>query len=46
MIRSALVGIAGVLACGIGVLLGSYPVLCVGAAYVYLRLKGETPRLA
>lgn len=38
--------IAGVLACGIGVLLGSYPVLVVGASYVYLRLKGETPRLA
>jgi uncharacterized membrane protein len=41
-----LVVFAGVLACGIGVLLGSYPVLCVAAAYVYMRLKGETPRLA
>lgn len=41
-----LVAIAGVLACGIGVLLGSYPVLVVAASYVYLRLKGETPRLA
>ena len=37
---------AGALACGIGVLLGSYPVLMIAAAYIYLKLKGETPRLA
>jgi uncharacterized membrane protein len=35
--------IAGVIACGIGVLLGSMPVLMHGAAYVYLSLKGERP---
>lgn len=41
-----LVILAGVLACGVGVLLVSYPMLIVGAAYIYLKLKGEEPRLA
>ncbi len=41
-----LVVIAGVLACGIGVLLGSYPVLAVGFAYIYMKIKGEQPQLA
>jgi uncharacterized membrane protein len=41
-----LVIIAGVLACGVGVLLGSYPMLIIGGAYIYLKLKGEEPRLA
>jgi S-DNA-T family DNA segregation ATPase FtsK/SpoIIIE len=29
-----------------GVLLGSVPILTVAAAYIYLRIKGEQPRLA
>ena len=41
-----LVIIAGVLACGVGVLLGSYPMLIIGGSYIYLKLKGEEPRLA
>jgi uncharacterized membrane protein len=41
-----LVVIAGVLACGIGVLLGSYPVLMIGFSYIYLKIKGEQPQLA
>lgn len=41
-----LVSIAGFLACGIGVLLGSYPVLAVGFAYIYMKIKGEQPQLA
>lgn len=36
---------AGSLACGIGVLLGTLPILAVGQAYIYLRIKGEHPRL-
>jgi uncharacterized membrane protein len=35
--------IAGLIACGIGALLGSYPVLIIGAAYIYERLKGGSP---
>jgi uncharacterized membrane protein len=41
-----LVLIAGALACGIGMLLVSYPMLIIGGAYIYLKLKGEEPRLA
>ena len=41
-----LVVIAGYIACLIGVLLGSVPILTVAAAYIYLRIKGEQPRLA
>jgi len=40
-----LVGIAGALACCIGALLVSFPVLMVGNAYLYLKLIGEQPRL-
>jgi len=43
---SILVVIAGAIACGIGVLLGSMPVLLLANAYAYLRIKGEEPRLA
>jgi uncharacterized membrane protein len=32
--------IAGFIACGIGVLLGSYPIMILGAAYIYDRLNG------
>jgi uncharacterized membrane protein len=35
-----LVILAGALACGIGVLLVSYPMLTIGAAYIYEKLKG------
>jgi uncharacterized membrane protein len=42
---SALVGIAGALACCIGALVVSFPVLMVGNAYLYLKLIGEQPRL-
>jgi hypothetical protein len=42
---SALVGIAGALACCIGALLVSFPLLMIGNAYLYLKLIGEQPRL-
>lgn len=42
---SMLVGIAGALACCIGALLVSFPVIMLGNAYVYLKLTGEQPRL-
>jgi uncharacterized membrane protein len=38
--------IAGYIACILGALLVSAPVLCIAAAYIYLRIKGEQPRLA
>jgi uncharacterized membrane protein len=38
--------IAGYIACFIGALLVSVPVLVVAAAYIYLSIKGEPPRLA
>jgi uncharacterized membrane protein len=41
-----LVVIAGYIACILGALLGSVPILTIGAAYIYLRIKGEQPRLA
>jgi uncharacterized membrane protein len=37
--------IAGYIACLVGVLVGSVPILSIGAAYIYLRIKGETPQL-
>ncbi len=37
--------IGGLLACVIGVYLVSVPMLIVGQAYIYLKLKGEQPRL-
>jgi uncharacterized membrane protein len=40
-----LVVIAGYIACLIGALLGSLPILTIAAAYIYLRIKGEQPRL-
>jgi uncharacterized membrane protein len=46
ILLSIVVGIAGVLACGIGALLVSFPLLMVSNAYVYLKLIGEQPRLA
>jgi uncharacterized membrane protein len=42
---SILVIIAGEIACGIGVLLVSFPVIVMGTAHMYLTLKGEPPRL-
>lgn len=44
-VLSFLVGIAGALACCIGALLVSFPVLMIGNAYLYLKLIGEQPRL-
>lgn len=41
-----LVVLAGYIACIIGALLVSVPVLTIAAAYIYLSIKGETPRLA
>ena len=46
MLLSGLVAIGGVLACGIGLLLVSVPVLMIANAYLYLKLIGEEPRLA
>ena len=40
-----LVALAGELACYIGVYLVSVPVILIGQAYIYLKLKGEQPRL-
>ena len=45
MLLSFLVGVAGVLACCIGALLVSAPVVMIGNAYLYLKLIGEEPRL-
>jgi len=42
---SFLVVFAGALACCIGALLVSFPVLMIGNAYLYLKLIGEQPRL-
>ena len=42
---SIVVMIAGELACGIGVLLVSFPLLTLASAHMYLTLKGEPPRL-
>ncbi len=42
---SILVGFVGLLACCVGALLVSFPVLMIGNAYVYLKLIGEQPRL-
>ena len=42
---SMLVGLAGALACCVGALLVSLPVLMIGNAYLYLKLIGEQPRL-
>jgi uncharacterized membrane protein len=40
-----LVSIAGYIACLVGFVFGSVPLLVVALSYVYLRLQGETPRL-
>jgi uncharacterized membrane protein len=42
---SFLVVLAGYVACFIGAALVSAPVLLVANAYIYLKLKGEQPRL-
>jgi uncharacterized membrane protein len=46
LVLACLVLLAGFVACCVGVLLVSAPVLSVATAYVYLRLNGESPRLA
>jgi uncharacterized membrane protein len=45
VLLSFLIFIAGFLACGIGALLVSLPVVMIGNAYIYLKLVGEQPRL-
>jgi len=45
VLLSFLIFIAGILACGIGALLVSLPVVMIGNAYLYLKLIGEQPRL-
>ena len=45
MLLSALVGVAGAVACCVGALLVSFPLLMIGNAYLYLKLIGEQPRL-
>jgi uncharacterized membrane protein len=42
---SGLAFIAGALACGVGALLVSAPMVLVATSYIYLKLKGEAPRL-
>jgi uncharacterized membrane protein len=46
VLLSFLVGLAGTVACLIGALLVSFPVLMIGNAYIYLKLTGEQPRLS
>jgi len=45
-VLSWVVVFVGELACCVGVILVSFPVLMIGNAYVYLKLIGEQPRLA
>lgn len=40
-----LVGVAGALACCVGALLVSGPMITIASAYIYLKLTGEQPRL-
>jgi len=46
ILLAIVVAIAGILACFIGALLVSFPVLMIANAYIYLKLIGEQPRLA
>jgi len=46
ILLTVVVFIAGALACGIGMLLVSFPVIMISNAYIYLKLIGEQPRLA
>lgn len=45
ILLSMLVGAAGALACCVGALLVSGPMLSIAGAYIYLKLKGEEPRV-
>jgi uncharacterized membrane protein len=45
ILLSILVGAAGALACCVGALLVSGPMLAIAGAYIYLKLKGEEPRV-
>lgn len=45
VLLSILVGVAGALACCVGALLVSGPMITIASAYIYLRLTGEQPRL-
>jgi uncharacterized membrane protein len=44
-VLACLVMLAGVLACCVGALLLSWPVLGMATAYIYLKLRGEEPSL-
>lgn len=46
LLLGALVELAGVLACCVGAVLVSTPMLVMATAYIYLKLKGEQPQLA
>ena len=37
--------VAGALLCGVGALFGSLPVIILSSAYIYLKLRGQEPRL-
>lgn len=45
LLLGALVELAGVAACCVGALLVSTPMLIMSLTYIYLKLKGEQPRL-
>jgi uncharacterized membrane protein len=45
VLLSALVGLAGALACCVGALLVSGPMITIASAYIYLKLTGEQPSL-
>jgi len=45
-ILAMLAGIAGSLACCVGALLVSTPMIIISHAYIYMKLNGEQPRLA
>jgi uncharacterized membrane protein len=46
LLLAFLVIVAGVAACCLGALLVSGPLIAIGTSYIYLKLKGEQPRLA
>lgn len=45
VLLAGLVGIAGALACCVGALLVSGPMITIASAYIYLKLTGEQPRM-
>jgi uncharacterized membrane protein len=45
VLLSIVVGVAGALACCVGALLVSGPMITIASAFIYLKLTGEQPRL-